>query len=66
MPIGLSDLLPDDLFFPSKKNEVIRFLNQVPAPATDKRTWLFQWALWVGSRINRFDYARLERGSVDG
>jgi hypothetical protein len=65
MAIGLSDLVPDDLFFPNKKNEVIKFLRNVPASSTDKRSWLFLWALWVGSRINRFDYANVQQGSVD-
>jgi hypothetical protein len=65
MPVGLSEILPDALFYPNQKPAVIKFLQNVPAPATDKRTWLFQWALWVGSKINRYDYAAVEKGSIE-
>jgi hypothetical protein len=65
MAVGLSEILPDSLFFPDKKPETIRFLKNVPAPGTTKRSWLFLWALWVGSRINKYDYAAVQEGSID-
>lgn len=65
MPRGLSEIVPDALFYPNQKPAVIKFLQQVPAPSTTRRDWLFLWALWVGSKINSFDYAEVQKGSVD-
>lgn len=65
MPKGLSELLPDALFFPNQKPAVIKFLQGVPAATNDRRNWLFQWALWVGSKINASDYAAAQKGAVD-
>jgi hypothetical protein len=65
MPKGLSDLLPDSLFYPNQKPAVIKFLQEQPAPGNTRRDWLFQWALWVGSKINASDYAAVQRGAVD-
>lgn len=65
MPKGLSEVLPDSLFFPNQKPAVIRALQAIPAPSTTRRDWLFQWALWVGSKINARDYAEAQRGAVD-
>lgn len=65
MPRGLSEFLPDALFFPNKKPETIKALQLEPAPSNTRRDWLFLWALWVGSRINRFDYSEVQKGSVD-
>jgi len=62
---GLSEFLPDDLFAQNRKPEVIRFLQQQAAPGPTKRNWLFLWALWVGMRINRSDYSKVQEGSVD-
>ncbi len=65
MPKGLSDILPDSLFFPNQKPAVIHALQAQPAPSNTRRDWLFQWALWVGSKINRNDYAAVQNGAVD-
>jgi hypothetical protein len=65
MARGLSEFMPDSLFFPNQKPAVIRFLKQTAAPGTTKRNWLFLWALWVGSRINAADYAAVQEGSTD-
>lgn len=65
MARGLSEFMPDSLFFPNQKPAAIKFLQQQAAPGTTKRNWLFLWALWVGSRINRFDYAQVQEGSID-
>ena len=65
MPKGLSDVLPDKFFYPNLKPETIRFLQSQPAPSNTRRDWLFQWALWVGSKINQADYAAVQQGAVD-
>jgi hypothetical protein len=65
MPIGLSDLVPDSLFYQNQKQQVIRFLKNIPAPGTTKRNWLFQWALWVGMRLNKKDYDKVQEGAPD-
>ncbi len=65
MPRPLSDLLPDEFFYQNRKQDVIRFLQLQPAPGNTRRDWLFLWALWVGMRINRSDYAKVQHGSVD-
>lgn len=65
MARGLSEILPDSLFYPNQKPAVIRALQLQPAPSNTRRDWLFLWALWVGSKINAFDYAQVKEGSVD-
>lgn len=65
MPKGLSDILPDALFFQDKKQDVIRALQQQPAPSNTRRDWLFQWALWVGQRVNYSDYLKVQEGAID-
>jgi hypothetical protein len=65
VPKGLSEILPDSLFFPNQKPAVIRALQQQPAPPNTRRDWFFLWALWVGSKINARDYAEVKRGAVD-
>lgn len=65
MPRSLTGMLPEELFYPDKKFDVIRFLQTQPAPSNVRRDWLWYWALWVGQRLNRSDYARAQKGAID-
>lgn len=65
MPRPLTGLLPEELFQQNKKQEVIAFLSQQPAPASVRASWLLLWALWVGSRVSPADYRKVEEGAVE-
>jgi len=65
VPLPLSDLLPDDLFFPERKMDAIRFLASQPAPSNVRRDWLTLWGLWTGPRPSRVDYQKVQAGSFD-
>jgi hypothetical protein len=65
MARGLSEFLPKELFYPNQKPAVLKFLQQEPAPSNTRRDWLFLWALWVGSKLNRYDYAAVQNGALD-
>ena len=65
MPRPLTGLLPEALWYQDKKQEVIRFLAAQPAPSDTRRAWLLLWALWVGMRLNRADYAKVQERSFD-
>jgi hypothetical protein len=65
MPAPLTGLLPENLWFPEKRVDAIKFLADQPAPANVRRDWLVLWALWVGLRLDNSDYRKVQEGSVD-
>lgn len=65
MARSLTGFLPEELFLPSKRREVVAWLQQQPAPANVRRDWLFYWALWVGMRLDHRDYAHAQQGSIE-
>lgn len=65
MARALTGWLPEELWYPSKKWDVIRFLKTQPAPANTRRDWLFHWALWVGCTLNKAEYAAVVAGSIE-
>ncbi len=65
MARALTGFLPEELWYPQKKWDVIRFLKAQPAPANTRRDWLFHWALWVGCTINQAEYAAVTAGSIE-
>lgn len=65
MPAPLTGLLPENLWYPEKRAEVIAFLADQPAPANVRRDWLLLWAKWVGLRLNTSDYRKVQLGAVD-
>lgn len=58
-------LLPEELWYPQKKREVIAFLRAQPAPANVRRDWLYGWALWVGIALQSRDYRDVQAGSIE-
>lgn len=65
MARALTGFLPEELWYPNKKWDVIRFLKAQPAPANTRRDWLFHWSLWVGMRVNPKEYAAVQAGSIE-
>jgi len=65
MARALTGFLPEELWYPQKKWDVIRFLAAQPAPANTRRDWLFNWALWVGVTLNKAEYAAVTAGSIE-
>lgn len=58
-------IIPEELMFPGKRSEVIRFLLAQPYPGDFKRRLLEGWAITVGIRLRGRDYAAVERSGVD-
>lgn len=65
MPQPLTGLLPEELFRQNAKQDVIKFLQDQPAPPDVRKGWLLLWALWVGSRNSPADYAKVAQGAVE-
>lgn len=65
MPRPLNEILPEAAWYPNQKQQVIRILAAQPAPGNIRRDWLFLWALWVGQRVNRADYAKVQENSIE-
>jgi hypothetical protein len=65
MPLPLSEFLPDELFYPQRKTDVINFLASRPAPSNVRRDWLTLWALWVGPYPSAADYRKVQQGAYD-
>ncbi len=58
-------IIPELLFFPERKKEVIEFLKKQPLPGTLKRELLLGWAQTVGVRINRRSFREVEMTGID-
>lgn len=58
-------IIPEELLYRERKQDVIRFLMAAPYPSDFKRRLLEGWALWVGLRIRGADYRAVERTGVD-
>lgn len=58
-------IIAEDLMVPNKKRAVIDFLMAQPYTADMKRSLLLGWAVTVGMRLQRADYAAVERSGVD-
>jgi hypothetical protein len=58
-------IIPEDLMYPAKKAEVMRFLKSQPFPADMKGELLKGWALTVGQRVSAREMKSVERTGVD-
>ncbi len=58
-------IIPEALFDPSKKRQVIDWLIAQPLPANTKREYLLGWATWVGVKVRGADYIRVEESGID-
>jgi hypothetical protein len=58
-------IIPESLFDPSKKRQVLDWLIAQPLPADTKRTLLLGWAMWVGVKVRGADYIAVEESGID-
>lgn len=58
-------IIPERLMHPENKGEVVDFLMAQPYPSVTKRELLLGWAITVGCRLSRKDYAAVERTGTD-
>ena len=58
-------LIPEDLMYPQKRMDVVRFLMSQPWPGDYKRRVLEGWAITVGIKCPSRDYQAVERSGVD-
>jgi len=59
-------IIPEELMYPQRKQQVIAFLLAQPLPGDLKRRLLEGWAITVGLRCNAKDYRVLEQSGIDG
>jgi hypothetical protein len=59
-------IIPEELMYPAKKQEVLAFLMAQPYPGDFKRRLLEGWALTVGLRLPSRDFRAVERTGFDG
>ena len=58
-------IIPEELMFQSKKSEVIAWLIQIPIESKLKRELFLGWAITVGVKLNRADYAKVTPTGID-
>lgn len=63
--ISTTGIIPEDLMFPQRKADVIRFLTAQPYPSEFKRRLLEGWALTVGLRLRSREFHLVESSGVD-
>jgi len=59
-------IIPEDLMYPERKQEVLRFLIAQPYSGDFKRRLLEGWALTVGIRLRGRDFHLVEVSGFDG
>ncbi len=65
MAISPTGILPEELMFPAKLNDVILFLEKIPIPGDQKDQIFFGWARTVGVKISGAQRARVRQSGVD-
>lgn len=60
-----TDIIPEELFEPSKIGGVIDFLKAFPIPGRDKVDLLTSWARAVGAKVNSSQYAAVDNSGTD-
>jgi hypothetical protein len=65
MPESPTGFIPEELIHQSKKAEVIEWLRKVPLESKRKRDYLLGWAITVGVKLNRADYAKVTPTGID-
>jgi hypothetical protein len=63
--ISTTGLIPEELNYPQRKADVVRFLQAQAWPSEFKRRLLEGWALTVGVRCRSADFAAVEKSGVD-
>jgi len=65
MPESPTGIIPEAMMYQNKKAEVIEWLRQVPLESKRKRELLLGWAITVGVKLNRADYAKVTPTGID-
>jgi len=58
-------IIPEDMYYPRKSGEVLRWLAALPIPGDDKVNLLAGWALWVGCKFNASQIEKLRSSGTD-
>lgn len=56
MTISPTGIIPEELMYPARLGDVMKFLKDWPAPGDTKRQVLFGWARVVGVKLNAGQY----------
>jgi hypothetical protein len=64
--ISPTGIIPEELMYPQKKQDVIRFLLAQALPGNIKRRILEGWCVTIGVRCRPRDYYLLESSGIDG
>lgn len=62
---GPTGIIPESMFTPAGKRDVLAFLKAQPLPADTKRALLLGWAMWVGVKVRGADYVAVENSGID-
>jgi hypothetical protein len=65
MPESPTGIIPEELMQQSKKAEVIAWLQKIPLESKRKRDLFLGWAITVGVKLNRADYAKVTPTGID-
>jgi len=58
-------ILPEELMYPARLEDVIRFLEQLPIRGQKKEELLFGWARTVGVSISSGQRRRVRESGID-
>ncbi len=58
-------VIPEELMFPAKLEEVLRFLEAAPVRSRLKVELLMGWARTVGVKLRGSQYHRVRRSGID-
>lgn len=59
-------IIPENLMYPERKQDVVSFLIAQPLPGDFKRRLLEGWAITVGIRLRSRDFSLVEASGYDG
>ncbi len=58
-------IIPEELMFPAKLEDVLVFLEQAPIRGQKKKELLLGWAKTVGVKLRGSQYFRVYRSGID-
>lgn len=58
-------IIPEELLFPRRLGDVMRYLKSLPIPGDEKRNLLFGWARTVGVKLRASQYRAVENSGND-
>lgn len=60
-----TDIIPEDLYDPTRKGDLIAWLQDFPIGGREKVDLLISWAHAVGAQINSSQYAQVYNSGTD-